>query len=166
MNTNTRDFGAGTNEMFDTMTDAVATTMRTTAQFTNETMRFMNDMMTRGTETMRGTMERFATDMAPSTRKNMDRFAKMLDEQTRRNADFVRGCTEMGATTNPTQMTEQFATMWRDGMTTMRETFDMFTQNSVEMCENFGETMREAMTPNAPNAPKATNKTTKTVRGK
>ncbi|MBK8914972.1 MAG: hypothetical protein IPM64_10300 [Phycisphaerales bacterium] len=146
------------NDMFTQFTDVCANTMRTCAQFQTESMRFFGDVMTRNTDAFRSTMERFAGDVGPMSRKNVDRMTRVMDETMQRNAETMRSFGEAGRTTNPAEMTERFTTVWCDSMAAMRDTVETFTRANAEMVEQFGETFRGTMTG-------SNGKTTKT-RGK
>lgn len=135
------------NDMFDQMAELFTTGMRTGATVQNESFRYMTEGFTRGAEVMRGTMERFVGDVGPMTKKNMDRVTRLMDEQAQRSADIFRNCADMTRCGTPAEMTERFMTMWRDSMTSMRDMCDVMTRSNVEMCEQFGEALRDAAVP-------------------
>ncbi len=132
MTNSTHEF---TNDTMKVMNESFATAMKTGTKVFEETARFWFDLATQNMDGFRNRFERVADDAVPFSKKNMDRVQRTFEDQAHRNAETLRQGIEVFQSQSPAEAFDHAMMFCRRSIETMRHACETFAKTNTEMFE-------------------------------
>ncbi len=117
-------------------------TMQAGMKFYEDTAHIYTEMATKNVDEAKARCEKFATDLADLNKKNLERFQTFFDEQTRRNASLTPYMVDPAAFTNPAEMYDRMAALWRNSFESLRDSVTTSAKATAEAIEGWTHTFR------------------------
>ncbi len=112
--------------------------------FYEDTARVYTEMATKNVDQAKAGYVKLATDLTELNKKNLERFQALFDEHIRRNASLTPYMVDPAAFTNPAEVYERMAAMWRNSFETLRDSVITTAKATAEAVEGWTRAYRPA----------------------
>ncbi len=133
--------------MFDAMKQVAENyvkTMQVGMKFYEDTAQIYTEMATKHVDQAKAGYVKFATDLADLNKKNLERFQTFFDEQIRRNASLTPYMFDPVAFSNPAEVYERMAALWRNSFESLRDSVTTTAKATAEFVEGWTRAYRTA----------------------
>ncbi len=119
-------------------------TMQAGVKFWEETAQTCSEMATKNVDAAKASYVKLATDLADLNKKNCERFQTLYEEQIRRCASLAPYMVDPAACTNPAEMYERMAALWRNSFECLRDSVITTAKATAEAVEGWTRAYRTA----------------------
>ncbi len=136
---------ATTPNVFDAMKQVAENyvkTMQAGMKFYEDTAQVYSEMATRNVDEAKAGFVKLATDLSELNKKNFERFQAFFDEQMRRSTSLMPYMVDPIAFTNPAEVYERMAAMWRNSCETLRDSITTTAKATAEAVEGWTRAYR------------------------
>jgi hypothetical protein len=119
-------------------------TMQAGMKFYEDTAQICTEMATRNIDQAKDGFVKMATDLADLNKKHAERFQSFFDDQVRRGASLTPYMVDPVAFTNPAEVYDRMAAMWRNSFEGLRDCVTTSAKASAEAVEGWTRAYRTA----------------------
>lgn len=116
--------------------------MQAGMKFYEDTAHIYTEMATKNVDEAKARYEKLAADFAEMNKKNLERFQAFFDEQTRRNASLTPYMVDPAAFTNPAELYDRMAALWRSSFEALRDSVTTTAKATAEAIEGWTHAYR------------------------
>ncbi len=131
--------------MFDAMKQVAENyvkTMQVGMKFYEDTAQIYTEMATKNVDQAKAGYVKLATDLADLNKKNLERFQTFFDDQIHRNASLTPYMVDPAGFTNPAEVYERMAALWRNSFESLRDSVITTAKATADAIEGWTRAYR------------------------
>jgi len=118
--------------------------MQAGMKFYEDTAQIYTEMATKNIDQAKDGYVSLANALSDLNRKNIERFQSYVDEQVRRNASLAPYMVDPAAFTNPAEMYDRMAALWRNSFQGLRDSVTTTAKVITDAAEGWTRVYRTA----------------------